>query len=98
MPSPSDNATSVFETTGLTEFQVWTVATSILEQSDRRVWGRADLLVSEIVAVGLQVEPDEPPPRHALIREWPSEKERQKEAALLLASVARVSEKSTNEV
>ena len=62
---------------------------------DRSLYGVALFKGRDVHAAGLEVVPDEPPARHAVIRKWPwfdddpeEQKAQQKERALMLASAA----------
>jgi hypothetical protein len=61
---------------------------------DRPLYGAAIVKTSSVHASGLDVVSDEPPERHAVIRDWPwvndpeDQKAQQKERALALASAA----------
>lgn len=62
---------------------------------DRRLYGAAMLKGRHVRDALLEITPDEPPERHAVIRGWPwvegdpvEQKARQKERALILASAA----------
>jgi hypothetical protein len=62
---------------------------------ERSLYGAALLKGRNVEAAGLEVVADEPPARHAAIRNWPwldddpeNQKAQQKERALLLASAA----------
>jgi hypothetical protein len=50
--------------------------------------GRAEILVEAVVAIGLQVNTSEPPPRHAEINGWPAAKPAIVSLAQLLAARA----------
>jgi hypothetical protein len=54
----------------------------------RTILARADVLVTHVRSVGLQVESDEPPPRHANIANWALEKDRWMSQAQELAVLA----------
>lgn len=88
MPPP-DLATSVFRTAGLSEARVWGMGQAYVRGYEGRgPLARADLVALEIITVGLRLQPDDVPPRHAGIVGWPLEKEAQKDLALELAARA----------
>jgi hypothetical protein len=55
---------------------------------NKKLYGRADIDDSDIEKVGLSIERDDTPPRHANIIDWSAMKEDNKEKALMLANVA----------
>src|SRR5438874_379842 len=70
-----DGATSVFRVDGLPDDQIWRLADKhVAAPSGRRVLGTGTLLAQTVTEVGLRVEPDNDPPRHAAIVDWPEEK------------------------
>jgi hypothetical protein len=73
-PSNKDNLTSVFRIDNLTENQIWTLGQTYVGQPDRIIHGRADIRVNAIRALGLEVTPSEPPPRHANVSNWGNQK------------------------
>jgi hypothetical protein len=93
MPPP-DLRLSVFRIRGLEEQEVWTMGRQhVLEpavgrQPNATLYGRAAVLVSAVFETGLQVDPDDTPPRHASITGWPEDKAEQKSTALELAGSA----------
>jgi hypothetical protein len=84
---PDDKKVSVFRTEGLAESEVWALSDA---QGDRIVKARADIVIRVINATGLQIDPDDEPPRHANIVGWPSDKEASMEKALLLAKQSQL--------
>ena len=67
----------------------------LVAAGSRKLYGAAMLFARDIRAASLEVVPDEPPERHAVVRGWPwmdsdpeMQKARQKERALELASAA----------
>jgi hypothetical protein len=88
-PAPADYKTSVFRVQGLTESEIWSLGDEhVRSPSGGELRARAELLVAQIVGVGLQVEPQEPPQRHANIAGWPAEKDELMLKAHELAAVA----------
>ena len=89
LPNPQNRETSVFRTSGISEQDTW--ETGDREVADRRgkpILGRADILVRDILSKHLQINPSEPPPRHANITGWPDEKSKQLQIAVELAADA----------
>jgi hypothetical protein len=103
LPTVQDRATSVFRVARIGDehaqvAQLRLLAIEFVESETRSTKGAALLRASEARAAGLQVDADEPPPRHALLRGWPwanndSElrKAQQKEIGLQLAAAAQLS-------
>ncbi|MEY4750155.1 MAG: hypothetical protein RIQ60_2369 [Pseudomonadota bacterium] len=94
MPGPADGNTSVFRLAADPLPAVWDIADREIG-TERRVRAVAVLTAGDVRRVKLEVEADEPPPRHANITGWPhiaSDPERmraeRKEFALLLAQAA----------
>jgi len=93
MPANHSVETSVFRIKAqeLSIQEAWTRS----DISHGKLYGAAHLMASEIRELGLQVLASEPPQRHAVIVNWPSnlldsddEKSQRKELALKLASRA----------
>ncbi|MFH0926839.1 MAG: hypothetical protein V1872_14615 [bacterium] len=85
MPA-SDGKTSVFRIYNLTENEIWEIGENeVAQKRDKALLARADIKASHILKTGLSIIPDDSPPRHANIDNWPSEKERQRLIALELA-------------
>lgn len=60
---------------GLTERKIWQLGElHVAQPRGKELQARADLSVATVVAVGLRVESQEPPPRHGNIIDWPIEK------------------------
>ena len=88
MPA-QDLTLSVFQIKGLAEREIWTTGKKhVSEPRGRTLYGRADILVGNVREAGLRIDPDDKPPRHANIVDWPEDKPRQKLLALDLASKA----------
>ena len=89
LPEPSRLATSVFRTHRLTESEIWALGeTYVAGPTGRTLHGRADLLVSQVETLGLRLNPDNVPERHAEIVGWPQAKSEQLSLAQELAVVA----------
>ena len=54
----------------------------------RKILARAEVSVGQVDSIALRVEPDEPPPRHANITGWASEKDQWMSQAQELAALA----------
>jgi hypothetical protein len=90
-PSPQDGKLSVTQTRGLDEPGIWRHAAEYVQGAREPARARADFQVEWARRLGLVVEPDEPPPRHALVTQWPVEKsERMSVAQQLAAGVTLV--------
>lgn len=88
LPGP-DGTTSVFRVLGLTPAEIWTLADRYVGQpSGRPVIGTGTLAARVVGEVGLVLEADDEPPRHAAISGWPEEKDARKSQAQLLAAAA----------
>lgn len=86
-PSRRDNSTSVFITDGLTLLEVWQLAQSARPLP---IVAEASVTPASVHAVGLELQVDNTPPRHAAITNWPEEKPEMKQVAMDLASRAVV--------
>lgn len=80
-----DNTTSVFRTALLQEEEIWALA-DLHIPSEEPAQARADLHIGTVREVGLDVHPDDVPPRHAVIVGWPPLKPDQKVIALKIAN------------
>ncbi len=65
--------TSVFGISGITEEQIWHIASQVAAIGTRELFGRGDILTSRVLSKELQVVPQVPPPRHANIIGWPDD-------------------------
>lgn len=92
MPPP-DLCLSVFRIDGLTLEEVWEMGEreviNFMAQP-KELYGLADIKVSRVKEVNLEVNPNDNPPRHANIIGWPPEKARQKLIAIELAARAKL--------
>jgi hypothetical protein len=93
LPSPNGRETSVSRHGPAPLESLWAIG--LEAAGDRNLHGAAIFKARVVRAAQLEVAPDEPPPRHAVIRNWPwmeadpgMQKAAQKEKALLLASEA----------
>ena len=72
----------------LPDEEIWTIGEQVGQQSGRTLRARADISVSMVYARELQVDPDEPPTRHANITGWPETESEQELIAIELAAGA----------
>lgn len=94
LPSPRDNATSVFRLKGLAEMDIWPMGLRIVEGlPGRSLHGRADIRVESVEGVGLRLVLDNTPVRHGSITAWPENKDKQLLMALELAAAAILRER-----
>jgi hypothetical protein len=87
---PSRGEVSVFRIDGLDQASIWEIGSDIAKKRKRTLYARGDTKAEDVREVGLNIRPDEPPPCHANIVDWPpdNEKPRQKLIALQLAATA----------
>jgi len=95
LPETEARETSVFRHDGERREELWAIGEEYAGQG-RTIHGVALVKAREVRAVELDVFADEPPPRHAAIRNWPwaepdadLRKAKHKELAIALASGAR---------
>lgn len=93
LPSPKDRETSVSRHGKEPLDRLWELG--LQAAGGRALRGAAVVKAASVRAAQLEVSPDEPPDRHAVIRGWPwhesdpdLQKAQQKERALILASAA----------
>jgi hypothetical protein len=85
-----DNSTSVFRVFGLDQTEIWHLGDQhVAPFRGKPILGRAELLVHDVKRVGLDIEPDDEPPRHAAIVGWPAEKDAKKIRAMELATTTK---------
>lgn len=91
LPNPKDGKTSVFRHGAEPQADLIAIANEHIG-SNRRVHGVGIIRAEDVRAVQLNVQSQEPPPRHADITNWPPrmEKARQKEIAIRLAQRAKL--------
>jgi hypothetical protein len=83
--------TSVFRTTDLDHAVVWPLADdALLNREGAELHGRADISARDVRATGLEIRAQEPPPRHADLIGWSSEKDAQKSRAQQLSAAAKL--------
>ncbi|MCI0537391.1 MAG: hypothetical protein L0Z50_19425 [Verrucomicrobiales bacterium] len=82
---------SVFRVSELGERRIWQIGEQIAEPQGKALYARAEILAGEVIALGLQVVPKEPPPHHANIVGWDrDDRASQRLVAALLASQAQL--------
>src|SRR5712691_10115443 len=93
LPSRKDRETSISRHGAEPSDRLWKIG--VETAGGRKLYGAAIIRASDVSSVQLKVVADEPPPRHAVIRDWPwidsdpdLQKAQQKEKAALLASAA----------
>jgi hypothetical protein len=84
----SEHQTSVFRVSELEEAEIWAIGRDVEKVRQQTLHGRADFKASDVSAAHLRVRPDEPPPRHSVIFDWPSDKDEQIAIALELAGMS----------
>jgi hypothetical protein len=94
LPNPKDRETSMFRHGREPADALWAIG-SREAAGERTIHGVAICKAGHIRSLALQVDAEEPPPRHAAIRGWPwgesdpeLQKAKQKELAGLIASQA----------
>ncbi len=98
LPSNKHGNTSVFRTADLNDGEIADTGHRLvaLPRDKNGILGWAELVVRAVRALQpLEVIAKEPPPRHALIDQWPQAKEQQRTLAIHLASKAKVVKQST---
>lgn len=95
---PYNGETSVFRISELLNTEIWDIGIKevVKEEQGKSLIGRADVLTSIVTGNGLEVIPQEPPPRHANIAGWPDEKSEQKQIAMELAAEAQFYKRDYN--
>ena len=90
-PSKRDGTTSVFRVLGLAEEEIWELAvTQVAPYRGKRTLARAEINASRVWEVGLNLECDNDPPRHAAIAGWPEQKNERINKAQELARLSRL--------
>lgn len=88
---PSNMRLSVFLIKDLTESRIWEIGQKKVVNKiipRKNLYGRANIKALDVFETGLEIQPDNIPPRHAEIVDWPDEKSKRKEIALELAEKA----------
>lgn len=79
--------TSVYRIASLQEEEIWKIGErEVAQKRDRHLHGRADIVLSIVLNKGLNVNPDNTPPRHGNIVGWPEEKSEQMSVAVEFAA------------
>jgi hypothetical protein len=86
----SERETSVSRTAALPEDQIWIIGSQIAPDRGQTLHARGDIFAAQVRKARLEVQPAEPPPRHAIIIHWSQEKSAQKLQAMELAESARL--------
>jgi len=71
---PANLKLSVYRTDKLSELDIWRIGEKRVARKakpPRNLHGRADIKALQVVETGLQIIPDNVPPRHANIIDWP---------------------------
>lgn len=89
LPTSAGEA-SVSRISDLPEPDIWPIGSVIATQRGQTLYARGDLLAHDVRQVQLDVTPAEPPPRHANIVNWPTDKSAQKLRAMELAEKAKL--------
>jgi hypothetical protein len=89
MPPP-DRRLSVFRTSGLSEAAIWNIGDDVRRKRDKQLLGRADIESLSVYEVGLSIDPNDIPLRHANIIRWPDDDSAIKLAAVELAQKAKL--------
>lgn len=79
---------SVTRHIGLSTTMIWQAGAEIAGSRKLHLYGRGDVVANDARRVRLDVRPSEPPPNHANIVGWPSEKAAQMSHAIELAALA----------
>ena len=91
LPEPRSMETSVFRVRGRGADEIWDLGQRLVASPlGRPLRARADITTREVLEVGLAIHPDNRPERHATIRGWPEEKERQMILATELAAASQL--------
>lgn len=85
----NDHCVSVFNIDSLLENAIWALGNKYVGQPlNKRILARADITNNDVVAVGLHIDRDDKPPRHANIKGWPEEKDAWKSKAQEVAALS----------
>ena len=89
-PDPQGNL-SVFSIDGLPHDIVREIGRDVATRhpNARRLYGWAEIGKADVESVGLSVDRDDNPPRHANVTGWPERREDRKEKANLLKNLCR---------
>ena len=89
MPDPHDDL-SVSRVDHLSQQEIRVRGEATVEERKGTVYGWARLNVAAVLGQGLKIQPDEPPPGHAIIVGWPELKEDRKLIAIELAKASQL--------
>lgn len=82
---------SVFRIQGLLEEQIWEVGQRYVSgPQDKTLHGRGDVVASVMIEKNLSIIPDDDPPGHANVVDWPAEKSECKLVAMEIAQRAEL--------
>lgn len=84
MPSNKSGNKSCFRIIDLLPSQIWEIAESHIKKN--QVYGRGDFLAKTIYDLKLDFDPDNTPPRHANIVNWPDDNQAKKNKAQQIAA------------
>lgn len=89
MPAPN-KTTSVFRISGMSEVEIWDLGEKVVSKAleEKTIYGFGQIFPKHIAKIGLLLDPNNIPPRHADIVNWPDEKSEQKLRAMELAKEA----------
>lgn len=87
---PRNKRLSVFRIAELSENEVWEIGNAVGIERNLKLLARADIKVSSVTKIGLGIDADDIPPRHANIVGWPDEDSEIKLKALELAEKAQL--------
>ncbi len=89
MPS-SNRRLSVFRISGISVQEVWKIGETVGSQRASSLLARADIKATAVIDIGLEIDADDIPPRHANIVGWPDEDSEIKLRAVELAEKAQL--------
>lgn len=90
LPAPNGE-TSVFRISNLSNSEIWEIGDrEVAQNRSLSLLGRADISVFHVLNKNLKLIPDNCPPRHANIVNWPTEKSEQKLIAIELAESSQL--------
>jgi len=79
--------TSIFCISDIRDDEIWAIGEKeVAKPRSLRIHGRGDFLAQTINELGLTIDPDNTPPRHAKIIGWSNEKSKQKLRAQEIAA------------
>lgn len=84
----------MFRIDGLEDARIWELGDEhVARPSQRTIYGRGDILQGEVERVGLRLDHNNIPPRHANIEGWPADKDEKMMLAKELAAAASLKER-----